>query len=60
MPERVEQPTAEQRPELNTEEIIRFIKESKKRTPVRVFVSGKLKGADWGALRTSEATGSGS
>jgi len=50
MPERVDQPAAEQRPELDTGEIIRFIKESKKRTPVRVFVSGKLKGADWGGV----------
>jgi 2,3,4,5-tetrahydropyridine-2,6-dicarboxylate N-acetyltransferase len=37
--------------EMNTEEIIRLIKESKKRTPVRAFVAGDLKGLDWGELR---------
>jgi 2,3,4,5-tetrahydropyridine-2,6-dicarboxylate N-acetyltransferase len=37
--------------EMNTEEIIRMIKESKKKTPVRAFVAGDLKGLDWGELR---------
>ncbi|MDR1622063.1 MAG: 2,3,4,5-tetrahydropyridine-2,6-dicarboxylate N-acetyltransferase [Synergistaceae bacterium] len=36
---------------MNTEEIIRLIKESKKRTPARAFVSGDLKGLDWGELK---------
>ncbi|MDY3868280.1 MAG: 2,3,4,5-tetrahydropyridine-2,6-dicarboxylate N-acetyltransferase [Pyramidobacter sp.] len=36
---------------MNTEEVIRLIKESKKRTPARAFVSGDLKDIDWGALR---------
>ena len=47
MPEQTGVECPDQQPEMNTEEIIRFIKESKKRTPVHVFVSGKLKGADW-------------
>jgi 2,3,4,5-tetrahydropyridine-2,6-dicarboxylate N-acetyltransferase len=37
--------------EMDTEAIIRLIKESKKRTPVRAFVAGDLKGLDWGKLR---------
>ena len=37
--------------EMNTEEIIRLIKESKKKTPCRAFVSGDLQGLDWGELR---------
>ncbi|GHS89435.1 2,3,4,5-tetrahydropyridine-2,6-dicarboxylate N-acetyltransferase [Synergistales bacterium] len=37
--------------EMNTEEIIRLIKESKKKTPARAFISGDLKGLDWGELR---------
>ena len=36
--------------EMNTEEIIRLIKESKKKTPARAFVSGNLKNVDWGDL----------
>jgi len=34
--------------EMNTADIIRLIKESKKKTHVRAFVSGDLKGLDWG------------
>jgi 2,3,4,5-tetrahydropyridine-2,6-dicarboxylate N-acetyltransferase len=37
--------------EMSTEEIIRLIRESKKRTPVRAFVAGNLEGLDWGELR---------
>ena len=37
--------------EMNTEEIIRLIKESKKRTPARAFVAGDLRGLDWGELK---------
>lgn len=37
--------------EMNTEEIIRLIKESPKKTPARAFVSGDLKGLDWGELK---------
>ena len=37
--------------EMNTEEIIRLIKESKKKTPARAFLSGRLEGIDWGELR---------
>ena len=37
--------------ELNTEEIIRLIKESPKKTSVRAYLSGKLAGLDWGGLR---------
>jgi 2,3,4,5-tetrahydropyridine-2,6-dicarboxylate N-acetyltransferase len=37
--------------EMNTEEIIRLIKESKKKTPARAFVSGDIEGLDWGELR---------
>ena len=47
MPEETGVERPDQQPEMNTEEIIRFIRESKKRTPVHVFVSGKLKDADW-------------
>ena len=36
---------------MNTEEVIRLIKESKKRTVARGFVSGDLKDIDWGSLR---------
>ncbi len=36
--------------EMNTEEIIRLIKESKKKTPARAFVSGDLKDVDWNGL----------
>jgi 2,3,4,5-tetrahydropyridine-2,6-dicarboxylate N-acetyltransferase len=36
---------------MDTEAIIRLIKESKKRTPVRAFVAGDLRGLDWGELR---------
>ncbi|MDR1978086.1 MAG: 2,3,4,5-tetrahydropyridine-2,6-dicarboxylate N-acetyltransferase [Synergistaceae bacterium] len=36
---------------MNTEEIIRLIKESKKRTLARAFVAGDLKGLDWGELK---------
>lgn len=35
---------------MNTEEVIRFIKESKKRTIARAFVAGDLAGIEWGAL----------
>ena len=35
---------------MNTEEVIRLIKESKKRTVARVFVAGDLKNVEWGAL----------
>lgn len=35
---------------MNTEEVIRLIRESKKRTIARVFVSGDLKEIEWGAL----------
>ena len=34
--------------EMNTTDIIRLIKESKKKTKTRAFVSGDLKGLDWG------------
>ena len=37
--------------DMNTEEIIRLIKESKKTTPVRAWVSGRLAGLDWGGLK---------
>jgi 2,3,4,5-tetrahydropyridine-2,6-dicarboxylate N-acetyltransferase len=37
--------------DMSTEEIIRLIKESKKRTPARAFVAGDLKGLDWGELK---------
>ncbi|NLL36312.1 MAG: 2,3,4,5-tetrahydropyridine-2,6-dicarboxylate N-acetyltransferase [Fretibacterium sp.] len=36
---------------MNTEEIIRLIRESPKKTPVQAYVSGSLKGLEWGALR---------
>lgn len=36
---------------MNTEDIIRLIKESKKKTPARAFLSGQLEGIDWGTLR---------
>ncbi|MDR2137648.1 MAG: 2,3,4,5-tetrahydropyridine-2,6-dicarboxylate N-acetyltransferase [Synergistaceae bacterium] len=36
---------------MSTEEIIRLIKESEKKTLVRAFVAGDLKGLDWGALK---------
>ncbi|MCF4151292.1 2,3,4,5-tetrahydropyridine-2,6-dicarboxylate N-acetyltransferase [Dethiosulfovibrio sp. F2B] len=36
---------------MRTEEVIRLIKESVKKTPVRVFLSGKLDGLNWGDLR---------
>jgi 2,3,4,5-tetrahydropyridine-2-carboxylate N-succinyltransferase/tetrahydrodipicolinate N-acetyltransferase len=36
--------------EMNTEEIIRLIKESKKKTPARAFVAGDLRELDWGEL----------
>ncbi|EEX49252.1 MULTISPECIES: 2,3,4,5-tetrahydropyridine-2,6-dicarboxylate N-acetyltransferase [Jonquetella] len=36
---------------MNTEDVIRLIQTSKKRTPVRAFVSGRLKGIDWGDLK---------
>ncbi|MDR3230151.1 MAG: 2,3,4,5-tetrahydropyridine-2,6-dicarboxylate N-acetyltransferase [Synergistaceae bacterium] len=36
---------------MDTEEIIRLIRESKKRTPTRAFVSGDLKGLDWGEAK---------
>ncbi|MEA3284934.1 MAG: 2,3,4,5-tetrahydropyridine-2,6-dicarboxylate N-acetyltransferase [Synergistota bacterium] len=36
---------------MRTEEVIRLIKESVKKTPVRVFLSGKLDGLSWGDLR---------
>ncbi|MDR1730777.1 MAG: 2,3,4,5-tetrahydropyridine-2,6-dicarboxylate N-acetyltransferase [Synergistaceae bacterium] len=36
---------------MNTEEIIRLIKESPKRTPARAFVSGTLTGLDWGGAK---------
>ena len=35
---------------MNTEDVIRLIKESKKRTLARAFVAGDLAGIDWGAL----------
>ena len=35
---------------MNTEDVIRLIKESKKRTLARAFVAGDLNGIDWGAL----------
>ena len=35
---------------MNTEDVIRLIKESKKRTLARAFVAGELSGIDWGAL----------
>lgn len=35
---------------MNTEEVIRLIRESKKRTVARAFVAGDLKDVDWGAL----------
>ncbi len=35
---------------MDTEEVIRLIKESKKRTIARAFVAGDLGGIDWGAL----------
>ncbi|MDR2180125.1 MAG: 2,3,4,5-tetrahydropyridine-2,6-dicarboxylate N-acetyltransferase [Synergistaceae bacterium] len=35
---------------MNTEEIIRLIKESKKKTPARAFIAGDLRGLDWGEL----------
>ena len=35
---------------MDTEEIIRLIKESKKRTVARAFVGGELKDVEWGAL----------
>ena len=35
---------------MDTEEIIRLIKESKKRTVARAFVAGELKDVEWGAL----------
>lgn len=38
------------RVEMSTDDIIRLIKESKKRTPARAFVSGNLKGLDWEGL----------
>lgn len=37
--------------DMSTEEIIRLIKESRKTTPVRAWVSGDLKGLDWGGLK---------
>ncbi len=37
--------------DMSTEEIIRLIRDSKKRTLVRAFVSGELKGLDWGGLK---------
>lgn len=37
--------------DMSTEEIIRLIKESRKTTPVRAWVSGDLKGLDWGELK---------
>ena len=37
-----------QKQDMSTEEIIRLIKESQKTTPVRVWVSGRLEGLDWG------------
>ncbi|MDR2174897.1 MAG: 2,3,4,5-tetrahydropyridine-2,6-dicarboxylate N-acetyltransferase [Synergistaceae bacterium] len=36
---------------MDTEEIIRLIRESKKTTPARAFVAGDLKGLDWNGLR---------
>lgn len=35
---------------MNTEEVIRLIRESKKRTLARAFISGDLKNIEWGAL----------
>lgn len=35
---------------MNTEEVIRLIKESKKRTIARAFVAGNLKDVEWGTL----------
>ncbi len=35
---------------MNTEEVIRLIKESKKRTLARAYISGDLKEVDWGSL----------
>lgn len=37
--------------EMNTEEIIRLIKDSEKKTPARAFISGNLKGLDWEGLK---------
>jgi 2,3,4,5-tetrahydropyridine-2,6-dicarboxylate N-acetyltransferase len=37
--------------EISTEEIIRLIKESEKKTLARAFVAGDLKGLDWGPLK---------
>ncbi|EFC91309.1 Tetrahydrodipicolinate succinyltransferase domain protein [Dethiosulfovibrio peptidovorans DSM 11002] len=36
---------------MRTEEVIRHIKESVKKTPVRVFISGRLDELNWGDLR---------
>ncbi len=36
---------------MRTEEVIRLIKESVKKTPVTVYVSGNLEGISWGELR---------
>ncbi len=35
---------------MRAEEIIKLIKESKKRTPTKAFISGHFEGCAWGAL----------
>lgn len=37
--------------DMSTEAIIRLIRESKKTTPVRAWISGRLEGLDWGGLK---------
>ena len=36
---------------MRTEEIIRLIKESKKRTPAKAYISGDLEGLEWGGVK---------
>ena len=36
---------------MRTEEIIRLIKESKKRTPAKAYISGDLDGLEWGGVK---------
>lgn len=44
---------------MRTEEVIRLIKESVKKTPVTVYVSGNLEGISWESSASWEARTSG-